>query len=148
MRGFRPWPPVLALLPLLAVFGACHRAPQRAGPSLERVAPPPSLQIELADELGTEWSIHQLQLYVDGWLRWSGVPERHAGQLVTVSVPKVGKQEVYVRVMLTRSGLTGGALASDRRVLPIEAGTTRIRIRLSGGNPLDRRDVDVDITTH
>lgn len=137
---------IAALLLALAVSSACHRAPRRAGPTLERISPPPSLQIELADELGAAWVVHYLQVYVDGWLLWEGVPERTSRQMGTFVVRRAGEQEIYVRVLGTRRGLVGGELASDRNVLPINAGTTRIRIRLSGGALLDPRDIDVDIS--
>jgi hypothetical protein len=136
---------VLALLLTLAVLGACHRAPRRAGPTLERISPPPNLQVNLADELGTAWVIHYLQVYVDGWLLWEGVPERRSRQVGTFVVERAGEQEVYVRVLGTRRGMVGGELATNRKVLMIGAGTTRIQIRLSGGALLDPRDIDVDI---
>lgn len=145
MSGLPKQLSILALLLALAVSSACHPAPRRAGPTLERISPPPNLQVELADELGATWVIHYLQVYVDGWLLWEGVPEQASRQVGTFVVERAGEQEIYVRVLGTRRGLVGGELASDRKVMQINAGTTRIRIRLSGGKLLDRRDIDVDI---
>lgn len=147
MNGLPKKSSVVALLLALLVLGACHRAPRRAGPSLERISPPPNLQVQLADELDATWAVHYLQIYVDGWLLWEGVPERTSRQVGTFVVERAGEQEVYVRVLGTRRGLVGGELASDRKVVPIGAGTTRIQIRLSGGALLDPRDIDVDIST-
>jgi hypothetical protein len=137
---------VAGFLLALAISSACHPAPRRAGPTLERISPPPNLQVELADELGAAWVVQYLQVYVDGWLLWEGVPQRASRQVGTFVVQRAGEQEIYVRVLGTRRGMLGGELASDRKVVPINAGTTRIRIRLSGGALLDPRDMDVDIS--
>ncbi len=125
-----------ALLILSPILSACisMRASRTAHPEeTRRVA---RLNLELVDQLGPSRSIDYIQVYLDGWLVWQGVPERGSQSLGTPAVT-AGEQEVYVRVLVSTRDGSHGHLASTRKVFTIRAGSQRVRIRLSKhlGNP-------------
>lgn len=118
-----------AALALVLALPACSSTSARRPAPPEVARRTARLDLQLVDRLGRRWTIDYMQVYVDGWLVWQGVPNG-SRSLGRPSLPATGKQELYVRVVATNGGSTGH-LASGRTTVRIRPGAQRVQIKLS-----------------
>lgn len=122
---------MLAVTALVVALSACSTAPVRNGSAARGPTPQARLQLELIDRLGRSWTIDYMQVYLDGWLIWQGVPGDGSRRLAQPRLRTHGEQELYVRVVATNGHDDLGHFATGRGLMKVGTGTHRVRIRLT-----------------
>lgn len=121
----------LELVLSAGLLAACVSAPVRRTEPPVKVSPPPTLDLQIQNQLGLAWTVNYMQVYVDGWLLWQGDVKPGHSSPGRFALRGGGDQEVYVRALASLQDGQGGYLGSTREVYPMRAGSQRLLVQLA-----------------